>query len=120
MTARALFAAQAIQASHPYDRATVIFSTVFKGDDAVDIGKVFTQKFKEGHRASRAAQQVPCSHRKPPLELQDTDAAAGGNTGSMTFVLFPRHTNASARDNTMDLTHTFRDRLHEHIECSKA
>lgn len=35
-------------------------------------------------------------------------------------VLFPRHTNASARDNTINLIHTFRDYLHYHIKCSKA
>lgn len=34
-------------------------------------------------------------------------------------VLFPRHTNASARDNTINLIHTFRDYLHYHIKCSK-
>lgn len=34
-------------------------------------------------------------------------------------VLFPRHTNANARDNTINLIHTFRDYLHYHIKCSK-
>lgn len=34
-------------------------------------------------------------------------------------VLFPRHTNAAARDNTINLIHTFRDYLHYHIKCSK-
>ena len=33
------------------DRVTVVFSTVFKDDDDVVIGKVFMQKFKEGRRA---------------------------------------------------------------------
>ncbi|GAA6087333.1 actin-related protein 2/3 complex subunit 2 [Tachysurus ichikawai] len=35
-------------------------------------------------------------------------------------VLFPRHTNTNARDNTINLIHTFRDYLHYHIKCSKA
>lgn len=34
-------------------------------------------------------------------------------------VLFPRHTNKNARDNTINLIHTFRDYLHYHIKCSK-
>uniref|UniRef100_A0A2K6EHZ2 Arp2/3 complex 34 kDa subunit n=1 Tax=Propithecus coquereli TaxID=379532 RepID=A0A2K6EHZ2_PROCO len=102
------------------DRVTVVFSTVFKDDDDVVIGKVFMQEFKEGRRASHTAPQVLFSHREPPLELKDTDAAVGDNIGYITFVLFPRHTNASARDNTINLIHTFRDYLHYHIKCSKA
>nr|CAD7459116.1 unnamed protein product [Timema tahoe] len=35
-------------------------------------------------------------------------------------VLFPRHTNRAARDNTINLIHMFRDYLHYHIKCSKA
>ncbi|NDJ00201.1 hypothetical protein GWA97_14080, partial [Flavobacterium sp. LaA7.5] len=57
------------------DRVTVVFSTVFKDDDDVVIGKVFMQEFKEGRRASHTAPQVLFSHREPPLELKDTDAA---------------------------------------------
>lgn len=34
-------------------------------------------------------------------------------------VLFPRHTNRVARDNTINLIHTFRNYLHYHIKCSK-
>lgn len=102
------------------DRVTVVFSTVFKDDDDVVIGKVFMQEFKEGRRASHTAPQVLFSHREPPLELKDTDAAVGDNIGYITFVLFPRHTNATARDNTINLIHTFRDYLHYHIKCSKA
>uniref|UniRef100_A0A7N8X9B6 Arp2/3 complex 34 kDa subunit n=1 Tax=Mastacembelus armatus TaxID=205130 RepID=A0A7N8X9B6_9TELE len=101
------------------DRVTVVFSTVFKDDDDVIIGKVFMQEFKEGRRASHTAPQVLFSHREPPLELKDTDAAVGDNIGYITFVLFPRHTNANARDNTINLIHTFRDYLHYHIKCSK-
>ncbi|XP_012368838.1 actin-related protein 2/3 complex subunit 2-like [Octodon degus] len=81
---------------------------------------VFTQEFKEGRRASHTAPQVLFSHREPPLELKDTDAAVGDNIGYITFVLFPRHTNASARDNTIYLIHTIRDYLHYHVKCSKA
>uniref|UniRef100_A0A8C2WTC5 Arp2/3 complex 34 kDa subunit n=1 Tax=Cyclopterus lumpus TaxID=8103 RepID=A0A8C2WTC5_CYCLU len=102
------------------DRVTVVFSTVFKDDDDVIIGKVFMQEFKEGRRASHTAPQVLFSHREPPLELKDTDAAVGDNIGYITFVLFPRHTNINARDNTINLIHTFRDYLHYHIKCSKA
>ncbi|MGH0118366.1 UNVERIFIED_CONTAM: hypothetical protein FKN15_047771 [Acipenser sinensis] len=102
------------------DRVTVVFSTVFKDDDDVIIGKVFMQEFKEGRRASHTAPQVLFSHREPPLELKDTDAAVGDNIGYITFVLFPRHTSVNARDNTINLIHTFRDYLHYHIKCSKA
>ncbi|XP_042544268.1 actin-related protein 2/3 complex subunit 2-like [Dipodomys spectabilis] len=102
------------------DRVTVVFSTVFKDDDDVVIGKVFMQEFKEGRRANHTAPQVLFSHRKPPLELKDTDAAVGDNIGYITFVLFPRHTNATAGDSTINLIHTFRDYLHYHIMCSKA
>uniref|UniRef100_A0A8D0CKG1 Arp2/3 complex 34 kDa subunit n=1 Tax=Scleropages formosus TaxID=113540 RepID=A0A8D0CKG1_SCLFO len=102
------------------DRVTVVFSTVFKDDDDVVIGKVFMQEFKEGRRASHTAPQVLFNHREPPLELKDTDAAIGDNIGYITFVLFPRHTGANTRDNTINLIHTFRDYLHYHIKCSKA
>ena len=34
-------------------------------------------------------------------------------------VLFPRHTAANVRDNTINLIHTLRDYLHYHIKCSK-
>ena len=60
------------------DRVTVVFSTVFKDDDDVVIGKVFMQEFKEGCRASHTAPQI-FSHREPSLELKDTDAAMGDN-----------------------------------------
>uniref|UniRef100_A0A8C5AX01 Arp2/3 complex 34 kDa subunit n=1 Tax=Gadus morhua TaxID=8049 RepID=A0A8C5AX01_GADMO len=69
------------------DRVTVVFSTVFKDDDDVIIGKVFMQEFKEGRRASHTAPQVLFSHREPPLELKDTDAAVGDNIGYITFGL---------------------------------
>lgn len=91
---------------------------MFKDDDFVLIGKVFMQEFKEGHRASHTAPRVPFSHWEPPLELKDTDAPMGDNTGSVTFVLSPRRTNASARDNIT--IHTFWDHLHYHIKCTKA
>uniref|UniRef100_A0A2K5Q3Y8 Arp2/3 complex 34 kDa subunit n=1 Tax=Cebus imitator TaxID=2715852 RepID=A0A2K5Q3Y8_CEBIM len=50
------------------DRVTVVLSTVFKDDDDVVIGKLFMQEFKEGRKGL-------FSHREPPLELKDTDAA---------------------------------------------
>ncbi|XP_013388344.1 actin-related protein 2/3 complex subunit 2 isoform X2 [Lingula anatina] len=102
------------------DRVTVIFSTVFKDDDDIIIGKVFMQEFKEGRRRYQQAPQVLFSHREPPLELQGTDAKTGDNIGYITFVLFPRHTSPAARDNTINLIHTLRDYLHYHIKCSKA
>ena len=43
------------------------------------------QEFKEGRRASDTAPQVLFSHREPPLELKDTDAAVGDNIGYITF-----------------------------------
>jgi len=102
------------------DRCTVIFSTVFKDDDDVIIGKVFMQEFKEGRKASQTAPQVLFSHKDPPRELEGTDAARGDNIGYITFVLERRHTNPKARENTIDFIHTFRNYLHYHIKCSKA
>ncbi|XP_054161070.1 actin-related protein 2/3 complex subunit 2-like [Oppia nitens] len=102
------------------DRVTVVFSTIFKDEDDIVIGKVFMQEFKEGRKASQTAPQVLFSHREPPMELQNTEARVGDNIGYITFVLFPRHTNKNSRDNTINLIHTFRDYLHYHIKCSKA
>merc|ERR1711976_727931 len=102
------------------DRVTVIFSTVFKDDDDIIIGKVFMQEFKEGRRQYQQAPQVLFSHKEPPMELQNTDARTGDNIGYITFVLFPRHTHKDAQDNTINLIHTLRDYLHYHIKCSKA
>nr|CDJ98332.1 Arp2 3 complex domain containing protein [Haemonchus contortus] len=102
------------------DRVTVIFSTIFKDPDDVIIGKVFLQEFREGRKASQTAPAVLYSLGEPPLELRDQPGArVGENVGYITFVLFPRHTNKKARDNTIDLIHTFRDYLHYHIKCSK-
>ncbi|XP_004537784.1 actin-related protein 2/3 complex subunit 2 [Ceratitis capitata] len=102
------------------DRVTVVFSTIFRDEDDVIIGKVFMQELREGRRASHTAPQVLFSHREPPLELAKTDARVGDNIGYVTFVLFPRHTNKETRDNTINLIHMFRDYLHYHIKCSKA
>lgn len=102
------------------DRVTVIFSTVFKSDEDIIIGKLFMQEFKEGRRKFQQAPQVLFSDREPPLELQGTDALVRDNTGYITFVLFPRHTVKDARENTINLIHTLRDYLHYHIKCSKA
>lgn len=102
------------------DRVTVIFSTVFKDDTDVIIGKVFMQEFKEGRKASQTSPQVIFSLKDPPMELKDTDAKTGDDIGYITFVLFPRHTNPHVRDNTINLIHIFRDYLHYHIKCSKA
>lgn len=64
---------------------TVVFSTIFKDEDDVVIGKVFMQEFKEGRRASHTAPQVLFSHKEPPLELLNTDAVVGENIGYVTF-----------------------------------
>ncbi|XP_056641841.1 probable actin-related protein 2/3 complex subunit 2 [Diorhabda carinulata] len=102
------------------DRVTVVFSTRFRDEDDVVIGKVFMQELKEGLRASHTAPPVLFSHREPPLELQNTDAKVDNNVGYVTFVLFPRHTARNTRDNTINLIHMFRHYLHYHIKCSKA
>lgn len=101
------------------DRVTVVFSTIFKDEDDMVIGKLFLQELKEGRRASHTAPQVLFNHREPPLELQDSDAAVGDCIGYITFVLFPRHTTREARENTIDLIHMFRNYLHYHIKSSK-
>lgn len=64
---------------------TVVFSTIFKDEDDMVIGKMFLQELKEGKKASHTAPQVLFSHREPPLELQDCDAAVGDNIGYITF-----------------------------------
>ncbi|XP_017469220.1 PREDICTED: actin-related protein 2/3 complex subunit 2 isoform X1 [Rhagoletis zephyria] len=102
------------------DRVTVVFSTIFRDEDDVIIGKVFMQELREGRRASHTAPQVLFSHREPPLELAKSDARVGDNIGYVTFVLFPRHTSKETRGNTINLIHMFRDYLHYHIKCSKA
>lgn len=101
------------------DRVTVVFSTIFKDEDDIVLGKVFLQEFKEGRRASATAPQVLFS-RDPPRGLEGTDARVGDGVGYITFVLFPRHTHKDTRDNTIDLIHLFRNYLHYHIKCSKA
>eukprot|EP00096_Caligus_rogercresseyi_P009602 TRINITY_DN3282_c0_g1_i1.p1 TRINITY_DN3282_c0_g1~~TRINITY_DN3282_c0_g1_i1.p1 ORF type:complete len:308 (+),score=139.22 TRINITY_DN3282_c0_g1_i1:50-973(+) len=101
------------------DRVTVVFSTVLKDDDDIVIGKVFLQEFKEGRRANVTAPQVLFSW-DPPASLMNTDARVGEGVGYITFVLLPRHTQASNRDNTINLIHLFRNYLHYHIKCSKA
>lgn len=67
------------------DRVTVVFSTIFKDEDDMVIGKMFLQELKEGRRASHTAPQVMFNHREPPLELQDCDAAVGDSIGYITF-----------------------------------
>lgn len=49
------------------------------------IGKMFLQELKEGRRASHTAPQVLFSHREPPLELQECNAAVGDSIGYITF-----------------------------------
>lgn len=70
------------------DRVTVVFSTTFKNEDDIIIGKVFMQEFKEGRRASQTAPQILFTHRDPPLELLNTNARVGENIGYITFSKF--------------------------------
>jgi actin related protein 2/3 complex subunit 2 len=102
------------------DRVTVVFSTIFRDEDDIVLGKVFMQEFREGRRASHTSPQVLFSHREPPMELLNTGAKQQDNIGYITFVLFPRHTDPAAKDNTINLIHMFRDYLHYHLKCSKA
>ena len=67
------------------DRVTVVFSTIFRDEDDVVLGKVFMQELKEGRRASHTSPQVLFSHREPPLELAGSDARVGDNIGYVTF-----------------------------------
>jgi len=62
-----------------------VFSTVFRDEDDIVLGKVFLQELREGRRASHTAPQVLFSHREPPLELQSTNAKIGDNIGYITF-----------------------------------
>jgi actin related protein 2/3 complex subunit 2 len=103
------------------DRVTVIFSTTFKGDDDVTLGKVFMQEFFETRRKFQQAPQVLFSHKHPPAELNDTDALVGDNRGYITFVLMPRHIAAGpARHNTINMISMLRNYVHYHLKCSKA
>lgn len=103
------------------DRVTVIFSTLFKDPDDVVIGKVFLQEFKDARKHHQQAPQVLFSYSEPPKEIAGLPGLLGGeNVGYITFVLFPRHTNAANSENTINLIHQFRTYLHYHIKCSKA
>lgn len=104
------------------DRVTVIFSTTFKGEDDVILGKVFMQEFSETRRKFQQAPQVLYSHRNPPGEISDCGSAAlvGENRGYITFVLMPRHISKQNRDSTINLISMLRNYLHYHLKCSKA
>lgn len=67
------------------DRVTVIFSTTFKEEDDIIIGKNFMQEFSEARRKHQQAPQVLFSYKTPPAELNDTDAIVGENRGYVTF-----------------------------------
>lgn len=102
------------------DRVTCVFSTTFKGEDDIILGKVFMQEFFETRRKFQQAPQVLFSHKHPPAELKDTDAIVGDNRGYITFVLMPRHTSAANRENTINMINMLRNYLHYHLKCSKA
>jgi actin related protein 2/3 complex subunit 2 len=67
------------------DRVTVIFSTTFKGEDDVILGKAFMQAFLESRRKYNEAPQVLFSYKTPPAELNNTNAVTGENRGFITF-----------------------------------
>lgn len=102
------------------DRVIVIFSTTFKGDDDIILGKVFMQEFSETRRKFQQAPQVLFNYKNPPSELSEINAAQGENRGFITFVLMPRHINKQNRDNTINLISMLRNYLHYHLKCSKA
>lgn len=102
------------------DRVTVIFSTTFKGEDDIILGKVFMQEFSETRRKFQQAPQVLFSYKNPPGELNDTNAIVGENRGYITFVLMPRHITKQHRDSTINLISMLRNYLHYHLKCSKA
>ncbi|CAF0827186.1 unnamed protein product [Adineta ricciae] len=103
------------------DRVTVIFSTVFKDADDNVIGRFFMEGLRERRQQFQQAPQVIVSYRTPPEELKGTpDARTGDNIGYLTFVLFPRHTKAAARENTINLIYILRNYFHYHIKCCKA
>jgi len=102
------------------DRVTVIFSTIFKDASDIILSEVFMRELREGKKASHTAPTVLFNNKEPPEDLRDTGARTGEGVGYITFVLFPRHTGAATRDNTIDLIHLFRDYLHYHLKCSKA
>ncbi|VDD86875.1 unnamed protein product [Enterobius vermicularis] len=99
------------------DRVTIVFSTIFRDPEDIIIGKVFLQEFREGRKASQTAPQVLYCVGEPPAELRDKSDA---KVAVSILVLFSRHTSKEARDNTINMIHTFRDYLHYHIKCSKA
>eukprot|EP00128_Syssomonas_multiformis_P010988 Colp12_sorted_trinity150504_noHs@26569 len=101
------------------DRVTVIFSTTFKDDDDIIIGKVFLQEFVDARRNVQQAPQVLYMN-EPPKELDGLNVRTGKNVGYVTFVLFPRHFKKETRDESINLIMTFRDYLHYHIKCAKA
>ncbi|EHB07728.1 Actin-related protein 2/3 complex subunit 2 [Heterocephalus glaber] len=62
------------------DRVTVVFSTVLCGHWKGVHAGVHRRTQSQPH-----SPQVLFSHREPPLELKDTDAAVGDNIGYITF-----------------------------------
>merc|ERR1712029_1214989 len=66
------------------DRVTVVFSTIFKDEDDIILGKVFLQEFREGKRAAQNAPQVLFT-RDPPAGIAEEGALTGENVGYITF-----------------------------------
>ena len=101
------------------DRITVVFSTIFKHEDDIVLGKVFLRELQEGGRRAANSPQVIFT-KDPPEGIEEKGALVGKDVRYITFVLFPRHTRKETRDKTIDLIHQFRTYLHYHIKCSKA
>lgn len=106
--------------SQDKDRVTVVFSTLFKDNDDVILGRIFLQEFREARRSMRSAPQVLFTEKDPPAELRGTNAASGDNVSYVTFVLESRHVKGDHAEKTIDMIHMFRNYLHYHIKCSKA
>lgn len=105
-----------------YDRVTVHFSTLFRDDTDRVLGKIFLQEFVDARkRAIQNAPQVLYSSQPPP-ELRSAGAKDdGGETGYITFVLFPRHLiRGERREKCISHVMVFRDYFQYHIKCSKA
>eukprot|EP00127_Corallochytrium_limacisporum_P006877 Clim_evm92s236 gene=Clim_evmTU92s236 len=104
------------------DKVVVVFSTRFRDEDDIIIGKVFLQEFVDARKTVHTAPQVLFNLKNPPDEIAQfsNKLPSGADLSYVTFVLFPRHFKDETADRTIDLIHTFRDYFHYHIKCSKA
>ncbi|EMR11737.1 hypothetical protein PNEG_00171 [Pneumocystis murina B123] len=100
------------------DRVTVIFSTIFKEETDIILGKEFVDARRRP--AIQNAPQVFYSYRDPPLEIQSlSDLKLSDNIGYVTFVLFPQHYTPQKKENCISKIQLFRNMLCYHIKASK-